>query len=171
MTTRIVLDLETYSSKPNAAIASIGAVKFQVSEKFEILDTFYVNIEQASNKEINRMYEKGVLDWWKNQNIEVKKSLLTDQKHIEESIITFKNWCESDAIYYSQGSAFDFPILQSSMDALNITYPWKYWNVRCCRTIFLETGFKVNRDKNHHNALSDAIAQAELLNNILFALQ
>ena len=37
--------------------------------------------------------------------------------------------------------------------------------------LFLETGFRVQRDKSsHHNALEDSIAQAETLNKILYLI-
>jgi DNA polymerase III epsilon subunit-like protein len=42
-----MIDLETYSTRPTAAIASIGAVKW---EGDKIVDTFYCTIDPATCK-------------------------------------------------------------------------------------------------------------------------
>ena len=47
MTVNIMVDLETMSTRSNAAICSIGAVKF---EGTEILDTFYCTVDLCKPK-------------------------------------------------------------------------------------------------------------------------
>lgn len=172
MTTQIMIDLETYSILPNSAIASIGACKFTLDNvENPILDTFYVNVEQSSNKKINRHYHKDTLDWWKTKPLEVKKALMENQVSIEEAITKLCDFIktENDPKIWSQGTDFDISILKSTMFELNIKEPWKYYNVRCSRTLAEIMGIKMlnYRSPGHHNALQDAIDQAKVVNMIL----
>lgn len=172
MNIHIMIDLETYSILSNAAIASIGACKFTLDNvENPILDTFYVNVEQSSNKKINRHYHKDTLDWWKTKPLEVKKALMENQVSIEEAIRKLCDFIkkEYNPIIWAYGTDFDISILKSTMFELNIKEPWKYYNVRCSRTLTEVMGIKMSnyRGSEHHNALQDAIDQAKVVNLIL----
>lgn len=169
-----MIDLETFSTNTNAAIASIGAIDFYVGDELKIESEFYVNIEQKSNKEIGRHYSKETIQLWKEQKVEVQRSLLKDQIPIKDAILKFNEWVGNNSIIYCHGLNFDIPIMKSTMEALDIEVPWKYYNVRCSRTLISDFGLDMRDfrdDSTHHNALEDCKAQAKAVNQILRFIQ
>lgn len=167
-----MLDIETYSAESNAAIAQISAVDFYVSEEFNLESQFTANINQKSNQAINRHYSEETLNWWKDRPIEVKKSLMTDQRNIDDVIKDFIKWLSPKSLIWCQGASFDIPIIKSTLSALNIETPWKYWNERDSRTLFktLDVDMQANRSESAHNSLVDCMDQARVLNHLLFQI-
>ena len=68
---QVMIDIETLSTKNNAAILSIGAVKFNI--KSGVIDTYYQNIDASTAKKFNRDIDKSTLEWWSKQNPEALK--------------------------------------------------------------------------------------------------
>lgn len=168
----VMIDIETYGTDPYSAIASIGAVSFEVSKEFKPLSKFYVNIDQKSNKEINRVYNKDTIDWWKRQDPEVVKKLLPNQKQIKDALTDFFSWFPRKSLVWSQGSDFDIPIIKSSANVLGMILPWEYYDVRCARTFtkIFNVNVKDFRSKGHHDAMTDALEQAEVVNHLLYEI-
>ena len=162
ITDMVMIDLETFSTRPTAAIASIGAVKFTESG---IRDKFYVNIDPKSCKELGLHFSKETLEWWANQSKEARDALKVDRKSINEAIEMFINWYGSKSLKtWSNGADFDLPILSYAMLMAGYKAPWKYWDGMCVRTITTLTGQKIPRDAGvSHNALDDAANQAEYI--------
>ncbi len=73
----------------------------------------------------------------------------------------FARWCGRDPFPWSHGASFDVVLCEAVFERLGIRTPWKFWNVRDTRTLYDFTGEKPARDRNHHHALYDAVAQAE----------
>ncbi|NDD98181.1 MAG: 3'-5' exoribonuclease, partial [Actinobacteria bacterium] len=63
--TQVMIDIETLSTQYNAAILSIGAVKWEESE---IVDTFYINVDPKSCKELGLHVEHKTVEWWMKQS-------------------------------------------------------------------------------------------------------
>lgn len=169
-----VFDLETFGVDENAAIASIGIVDFVVGEKFEIRDQYYANINQSRNKELGRTFDPRTLEWWSQQPKEVQKQLTIDPRPLDDVMKEVCEFIQKDAKLWCQGTDFDVPILRSTLTQLGLEIPWKYSNLRDCRTLTEELGFSMRRfrdAKTHHNALGDVIAQAEVLNQVLFMIK
>lgn len=170
---QVMIDIETFGLGPDAAIASIGACTFYVAESLKVVDKFYFNIDQASNKKINRVYTKSTLDWWSDQSEEVKNSLMSDQVNIKDAIDSLFNFVNRDDILWAHGISFDIPIIESTYRALGYDRAsWHYRNLRCSRTLTSIFGISSHADSNmKHNALADAISQAEQLNALLFEIK
>lgn len=162
----VMIDLETYSELPTAAIASIGAVKFDPHTK-TMMDEFYVTIDPKSCKEYGLHFSKNTLDWWKTQPYEVRKTLRENNIHIDSALNQFTEWLgEFDKICC--WNMFDIPILIYSYHVIGSKEPWKFYKTLECRTIADVYGERINRDEaNHHNALEDAKGQATFIMNLL----
>ena len=131
----ICLDLETISVKSNAVIVSIGAVRFDfMSDETE---DFEIHINPRSSKEYGLHIDPATLDWWKKTNLSAAEIWMKSDIDLKTAMEAFVQFTgdNKDTLWFSQGSTFDFPILQSSLDVLNIPYPWKFWQVRDLRTI------------------------------------
>ena len=62
----VVLDLETLSTRSNAAIVSIGAVAI---ENLEVVDEFYVNVDPSTCKEAGLHIDPLTVEWWAEQDM------------------------------------------------------------------------------------------------------
>ena len=162
----VMIDLETYSTRPNAAIASIGAVKF---EDEKIVDTFYCTIDPASCRAAGLHFEKSTLEWWSKQSKEARAALLKDNIDLEEALTNFEAWYGGKSLpTWGNGAAFDNVIMDSAYRALDRKRPWLPWEDRCYRTMKNMVNIPIDkREGTYHNALDDALTQTKHLQKIL----
>lgn len=170
-TVHVMIDLETLSTRPNASILSIGATKFTLDEG--IIDKFYCNIDAKSCKSVGLHVSKDTVDWWMKQSAAARDALLVDQLPLKEALQTFTNWIGKDNVMpWGNGASFDISIMESAYHAVGLTYPWKFYNIMCYRTVMNLMGLsnaKIRASENdtHHHALDDAISQTNTLIGIL----
>jgi hypothetical protein len=162
----VMIDLETYSTRSNAAIASIGAVKF---EDDKIIDTFYCTVDPATCKAAGLHFEKSTLEWWSRQSKEARAALLKDNLPLEEALTNFEAWYGNKSLpTWGNGAGFDNVIMDSAYKALDRKRPWLPWEDRCYRTMKNIVNIPIDkRDGVYHNALDDAITQTKHLQKIL----
>jgi hypothetical protein len=161
-TRRNMVDLETFGTKPGSPIASIGAVRFD-GEK--ILDKFYVVVDVAHSP--LQAFDGDTVKWWLGQAKGAQEALLNKESHsLFGALHMFTEWLGDDAgEVWGNGASFDNVLLQAAYEACGMDVPWKFWNDRCFRTVKnLYRDVKAPKRKGtHHNALDDAIHQAEHL--------
>jgi hypothetical protein len=160
----VMLDLETFGTRPGAALRSIGAVMFDPNSG-EIGTEFYANISDASCREAGLHVDPETVKWWAKQNQRAQDALLIKQRTLTEVALEFEAWWRKNrAVFvWSHGANFDEPIWSAAMYAIGRKVPWKYWDARCTRTVYDVTGFdprSVRRAGTYHNALDDARHQA-----------
>jgi len=168
----VMIDIETLSIRPYAAILSIGAVAFNVEEG--VIDTFYINIDGQSCKDVGLHVDKGTVEWWGRQSEAARKALTVDPKPIGEALDAFSEWMQADksTVVWGNGSAFDISILESAYWNTGKNIPWTPWKVQCYRTVLNLVGvsnkqIREAEDDTHHNALDDAMSQTRTLLKIL----
>jgi hypothetical protein len=162
----IMLDLETWGTRPGCALRSIGAVMFDPTS--EILgEKFYVNIDRASCEHSGLHVSRDTEAWWEKQSATARDALLVNPRPLGEAVGTFTRFFNLNgaARVWSQGANFDEPLLSAVYDLLKVRAPWKFWDSRCTRTIYAAAGLNFNREARasggtHHNALDDAVHQA-----------
>lgn len=161
--TCVMLDTETLSTLPNAVCISIGAVKFNQDG---IIDRFLVNLDPTQSKELGHHISTDTLNWWKKQKPGVLKQSLESSVSPANAINQFKTWYGSKSLQsFSKGSYFDFPIIEEYFRDFDLTPPWKYWDVKCYRTI-QDMVRDIEPDPvegDLHNALVDSEYQANHL--------
>lgn len=160
----LMLDIETLSTRPNAVILSLGAVKFDPFTSFiDIDEGLDIKIDVDEQTSIGRHVQEETLNWWATQPKEVQEAALGE--HGRASIDAFtkkinKMMVGVDQIW-CQGPAFDMVIIEDLYRQLGKPTPWQFWQVRDSRTLFGVFGDP--RDKNRHgahNALMDCVYQA-----------
>lgn len=160
----IMLDLETMGTCPNAAIVSIGAVRFDL-KLGNLYDEFYCNVSLKSAVRGGGIIDPDTILWWLQQGEKAKKEIMSaESMHIEAALKAFSDWVRKKSIegVWGNGSDFDNLILQNAYKRLNGEAPWSYKVNRCYRTIaalFPE----MRRKQNTHHALEDARNQAHHL--------
>lgn len=163
----IMIDLETLSTAPNAAILSIGAVQFTFESGIRY--EFLINVDPVSGIEHGLHVDKETVAWWKLQPKEVSDAWKVDPKHITEALKKLNNFVGKDKnqLIWCQGGSFDHAILHSAFLATNISRNWDYWQEMDSRTVFTMLGVrndKIRKTSNdNHTALGDAISQTTTL--------
>lgn len=165
--TQVMIDLETMSTRPNAAVLSLGAVKFEVGAG--ITDKFYATIDAKDCKSLGLHFSKDTIKWWSEQNPTALAMLSKHTKPLGIVLNDFTAWYGNQSLpTWGCGSDFDNVILTSAYYALGRAQPWKFWHNRCYRTVKeLIKIPEAPREGTYHNALDDAIHQTNHLLKIL----
>lgn len=164
MTIHCMIDFETLSTMPNAAVLSLGAVAF-TSDGLSDQREFYVNINADDCASRGLHISESTVQWWEKQSDEAKEALRAEPiMRLYDAISSFNAWvAEVKAeTLWGNGADFDNPILKSCFGVFELDPPFKPWAGRCYRTIKSIPGMpKINRSLGvHHNALDDARNQA-----------
>jgi hypothetical protein len=165
MSKQLMVDLETFGTKPNSVIIAIGACKFNSTG---ISDTFYEVVDPSSCVERGMVMDVDTVLWWMKQSSEARDSVCQKGDNIHDVLIRFTDWCQPEIReIWGNGSDFDNVLLRGAYMACGLEAPWKYSNNRCFRTMKkMFQGLEPTREGTHHNALDDAKHQAYWLANI-----
>ena len=176
--THIMTDLETYGLEPGCPVLSIGAVVMGgisgvASNPQRMLKkhTFY-GVAKLDQSAYGLKPNQATVDFWSKQSEEARK-VLTDPtaSPLPVMLKQFARWLPADARVWGNGADFDNPILSAAYRACGLPQPWQPYNGRCYRTIKnLAPSIKLVRQGTHHNALNDAMSQAEHMERIVAAL-
>lgn len=154
-----MIDIETYDTSPSAVILSIGAERILGKE------TFYVEVDPDTQYE--RTTSIATREWWAQQGNPPIYGTLP----LVDALAHLSNWLKEfseEPIIWCKGTDFDVTILSHAYKSFGVPTPWKYSNVRDCRTLFKLC--KLARNNPTHNALEDAQAQSDMLINCLTKL-
>lgn len=158
--TDIMLDTETLGKRAGCAILSVGACTFN-PHTGEIDQRFYANVNYIESVQRYDFHiDPETVDWWFHQSEEARQHLSTDKANLETVLSNLALWFSmaGGVRVWSQGAAFDFPILEEAFRRCGIAVPWKFWNVRDTRTVYDINNFdprSVPRSGTYHNALHD----------------
>lgn len=160
-----MVDLETMSVAPNAAIASIGIVRF---DEFEVMSKLYVSVDVQSCEKRGLDIDPVTVKWWREQSEEAQKALDggVDLQIALSAVDKFVRAAHEPRVW-GNGAPFDNVILRSAYKACGLLEPWQFYNDRCFRT--MKTMHPIDwsvRRGVHHHALDDAITQTEHLQKI-----
>lgn len=158
----VMIDIETMGTSQSAVITSIGAAKFCFRRQ-EILGEFYERVEWMNGQE-GRTLDPGTVHWWMSQSEEALAEMRKNGKPLRKVLEQLKDFIPSGAGIWGNGPCFDMSILENAYLQEELGVPWKFWDVRCYRTIrMLVTGLaeELPREGTHHNALDDSIHQAK----------
>jgi hypothetical protein len=164
----VMIDLETMGTTPDSAIVSIGAVIFDPRYGVINMPGFYVELDWD---EQGRGVCPKTQEWWNQQSEEVR-SALDGIDELRPILRDLAKWLPKDCKVWANGPTFDISMLEDAYEQFSMYIPWKFWNIRDCRTILDMYESKrggTNRAmvrENLHNALSDAIFQAEQVNKM-----
>jgi exodeoxyribonuclease VIII len=170
-----MIDLETWSTQPNALIVSIGACVFDPKGS-DVGERFHVAIEPRSMP--GRHIDTSTILWWMSaEHTAAREAWLAERKVDAYSALTgLSRWVRDQQIaaesteevkVWGNGAAFDNVILASAYRDLGIEPFWSYWNDRCYRTLkALAPQVRIQRSGTHHNSLDDAVDQARHLQRI-----
>lgn len=165
----VMLDIETLGTRNDAAILSIGAVKFNPFTR-TISDSFYVAIDPESCVSLGLTTDIKTIMWWMaDDRTSARVQMMSESRvNLPEALYGFVDWFGEDKPVWGNGATFDNVLISSAFTACAIDRPWKYWNDRCYRTLkAMAPHAKLAREGTYHNALDDAISQAKHMQKIV----
>jgi len=145
--TDVMLDLETFDSKPTGAIVKISAVPFNIKTgKIFDSDIFDVSISLDSCIKAGLTVSENTIYWWLNQNDEARKYLMNERKSnvslttaLSNFLIWFsniKNINSIDNLYiWGNGAAFDLAMLSNAFRTIGLNPPYKPSEEQDVRTV------------------------------------
>ena len=168
-----MLDLESLGTRPDCAILTLGAVKFDPFTD-RIGDKLYFRIDVDEQLALGREVQEDTLNWWMNQAEDVREEALgeSDRISLESMYRQLNKFLVGAGNIWCQGPAFDIVILENIYRQCGWPTPWQFWQIRDSRTLFGVHGDP--REKNKaglHNALEDCISQAEAVQEIYRSLK
>jgi hypothetical protein len=172
----VMLDLETMGRSPDGAIATIGAVRFDLVAGIIEEVPFYRVVDLSSSARVGMDLDPETVKWWLAQSEEARCALLGDPDtavHLRSALGDFVDWYPKGARVWGNGATFDVVIMRTAFQLWGLEPPWHYRAERDVRTLVglwrdLRGGgehdpterFEDPRGKPSHRALDDAAQQA-----------
>lgn len=188
----LMVDLETMSTRAEAAIVSIGACMFDMhagpEQEIAEHNRFLRRISLESNQAAGRHLDANTVIWWLQQSDEARRGL-TDGAitNLKIALIELRMWFQHDtdcrpATCWANSPEFDISILRSANEAVGETWPVFFSlnrDVRTCGELAYPDArerkavMKACRDATgeHHRADADAVAQALFVAHCIEALK
>jgi len=158
----LMIDLETLDTKATSVIVSVGVCAFDESA---IHDKQYFVLECQEQLDRGRTVSFDTLEWWFRQDKAVTDAAFNQKKmDVDRFLDGLGYFCSKNGIrkVYAQGTDFDIAMLSHIHNQYKKQIPWDFWLVRDTRTIYdMMKTEKHTREGTHHNALDDAVYQAE----------
>lgn len=161
----VMIDLETLSTRPNAVILVIAAVKFNRTGKLTELkemDTFYLRIDINSCLRKAMHSSQDTRDWWNKQDKAIREEAFGQPREdLSIALRQFVEWFGDTEYIWSHGATFDIVIMNEAFRRCGLEAPWKFWNCRDTRTIYDIAGIRNNElpQAAKHHALYDCHRQ------------
>jgi hypothetical protein len=164
----VMVDKETLDTIASGVILSIGAVKFDLSTDKIDDNAFYASVSIDSNLAAGRTVSESTLMWWMKQTPEAQAVFHEPKQSLKGALEDFCAWFGDAEFIWSNGADFDIPMMAHALRSFGMEPPWKFYNARCVRTYKNIPGMKNIKVENElkHNALSDAMSQARLVQAI-----
>ncbi|WP_052081036.1 3'-5' exonuclease [Pseudomonas sp. ML96] len=175
-----VVDLETESTAPDAAITSIGVVYLHIPQNADspvLMHEIY--IRTTPHPDARR--DEATAAWWAEQSAEARAEVdgTLPRKHLGDAVDMLDAFMESmcanrsQRLLWGNGSSFDNVILTNAYRAGGRGTPWDFWNDRDLRTMLaiFPSAKKIEFEGIRHHALHDARHEAKQLLAALKALQ
>lgn len=171
----VMIDIETLSVSKEASIATIAAVKFQRNGSTIEHDSLYLKIDRTSCDQIGLEVSSETVIWWEKQEEIAKEEIfgIEGRIAIREALLTLSKFIDKNSIVWANSPNFDIVILENAYKKCGLLHPWKFWNLRDCRTVYDLGGLSLkehNKRSNRstsHNSLQDCMDQISCLQHAL----
>lgn len=171
MTTHIMTDIETLSTRPGAVVLSVALVRFKDEAAAQ------VNIRRDEQEAAGLHVDPATLAWWDKQDPAAVIAATQGAVPVRQALQWLCDWTawaapDGDFLLWCHGATFDWPIVAEVFRVYGMPCPWPFWNVRDTRTLYDLAGIDL---RNYavpppHVALNDAIAQMRAANAALAIL-
>lgn len=99
-----LIDIETGGYPPNGVVFDIAVIPFVLDEDFYFneLTSRGIKIKLSNIKQDGRVFDQGVIDWWKKQSPEAKINLMPLEEGVspDEAIDTLMEFLQSNGVNF-----------------------------------------------------------------------
>lgn len=168
--TGIMVDIETLGTSMDSQILTMGAIAFDL-KTFNIIEEFYKRIDLKSCEELGLTKSDITLRFWESQPKSAKDEAFNpkDRVAIRDVMGDFIHFWKRNRAdeFWCNGANFDEPIISTAFEKLGLEKPWKFWKVRCLRTILAVYGKNLRMfGEVAHHALEDCRKQITAMKSI-----
>lgn len=169
----IMLDIETLGVSSRSPILALGAAALGSSGPPR---EFYRAVKPSLAPPFEPSF--GTVSWWAQQSMEARGVFSDpDAASSAEMCLAFLEWwglhADKDTKLWAKPPHFDVVILQHTLAVHGYRPPWSHRNILDLRTLIHlkdpDGALQPPDIAGHHNALSDAVWQAEYLTRLLEA--
>jgi len=165
-----MLDIETLSTRPDAVVLTLGAVKFDPwSNEVDTDSGLYIRCNVDEQISLGRHVQEETLTWWGKQAEDVREEALGDHNrvNVHDTLDQINRFIVGSNNIWCQGPAFDIVILENLYRQVDRPAPWQFWQIRDSRTLFGVHGDPRDKGaKGAHNALIDCYYQAQAVQQV-----
>lgn len=165
--TDVMIDLETLGTGSDTPVVSIGAACFNTKTK-NVGATYYAILNLDEQFRRGRQPTQSTVKWWIGQGEKAQKVFAEPGRSVEEVLLEFAKFYKDHtdpktSFVWGNGSSFDISIMEHLYNSYGIPIPWFYNKVLDLRTFkkFVANNAPIVNNGISHNALDDAIAQAQ----------
>lgn len=175
---RVMFDLETLSTFPNAAMIAVAVViRSDDNPKHRQARSWFVDRNRVIGYE-----DPSTIEWWNAQDPRVRQIVFGGNQDPREVLQELNGFLMSNGILpektddircYASPAMFDFPILRHQYQQLGIIPAWSWRTERCLSTLRKEIrdnfGIEVRdvEPELKHHPVHDCLAQFEELDACL----
>lgn len=171
----LMLDLETLSTRNDAAIISIGACLFDMKTG-QIGPTFHRHIK-LDDSPLRGHISADTVKWWLKQDDAARNAIASPAKAVKlgSALFDLREFIPRNKTLklWSNGATFDLVIIRNALERFGYIIPWQYWQERDTRTLVdiaeRITGIKTTKiiefSGTKHDALADALYQAAYIHS------
>ena len=160
----LMIDIETLSTSPNAAVASIGIAAFDMEGIHEV---HYTRVDWQADSAAGGDVEPGTVAWWLAQSEEARKELTAKGRRAPKLACEWLNDIVKNVEpgnVWANGPEFDLVILSQMFKRYGMNFPVPFWKWQSLRTAKLfgpdPQSIEYPTELVGHNALDDAVKQA-----------
>jgi hypothetical protein len=158
-----MIDIETLGRSEGSVVISMGAAMFDRDGVRE--ETFYAEIDPSDCQEQGLEIDGDTLQWWLSENPEEACDVIAGGQQLEDALTDFNRYFGRNNVdkVWAKSPIFDIKILEAAFNACDVRVKWNFWETRDVRTLISELSVAVTSEHSgqKHNALDDAVAQAE----------
>lgn len=167
---RAMIDIETLSTFPNAAVIAIGVViRRDATPKNIQARAWFIDRNFVIGHE-----DPGTLEWWSQQDLAVRSQVFGGNQIPREALQEVGAFLNSNGItplndenarVYASPAMFDLPILKYQYQQMGIAFPWHWRSERCLSTLKKEIHDNFGRQiadvepELKHHPVHDCLAQ------------
>ncbi len=170
---RVMIDLETLSTFPNAAMIAVGVVIRDGQSTHAQARSWFIDRNRVIGHE-----DPATIEWWNAQDPRVRDQVFGGKQEPREVLQELNGFLQSNGISpdrtedvrcYASPAMFDFPILRHQYQQLGIIPAWSWRTERCLSTMMEEIkdhfGIQIHdvQPELKHHPVHDCLAQFQEL--------
>jgi hypothetical protein len=167
----LMIDVECADKKRTGALMAVGGVFFDL-QTCTLGPTFSRTINLVSSVAHGGTMDASTMLWWMRQGDAARKAVAYGGEPLDVVLNDLSTWIaqtcrHEDVRLWGNNDEFDIPKLENGYRGINCLVPWYWSHVRDFRTVRnMNPQVEYNpadKDGTAHNALDDAVFQAEFL--------